>query len=100
MNCRYVVRPFAMIGAWSSRHMIVAFCLTASQLAARSRANPQTFDLPPILTRHRSTAELRVFGIETSRTEWRIEEPTPESKNIAMSHPRISTKGVSAPALA
>ena len=47
------------------------FCLTASQLA-RSRANSQTSNLPPnphILNRHRSTAELRVVGIETSRTE-------------------------------
>ena len=82
-NCRYVARPFAMIGARPSRHG-VAFCLTASQLA-RSRANSQTFNLPPILTRHRSTAELRVVGIETSRTESLTEEPPPESNNLAMS---------------
>ena len=87
MNCRYVARPFAMIGARPSRHG-VAFCLTASQLA-RSRANSQTFNLPPILTRHRSTAELRVVGIETSRTESLTEEPTPDAHNIDMSRLRI-----------
>ena len=87
MNCRYVARPFAIIGARSSRHS-VAFFLTASQLA-RSRANSQTFNLPPILTRHRSTAELRVVGMETGRTDSLIEEPTPESNNIAMSCLRI-----------
>ena len=70
MNCRYAARPFAMIRARSGRYFI-AFFLTASQLA-RSRANSQTSNLPPnphILNRHRSTAELRVVGIETSRTE-------------------------------
>ena len=62
--------------------------LTASQLA-RSRANSQTFNLPPILTPHRSTAELRVVGIETSRTELLTEKPSPESNNLAMSRQRI-----------
>ena len=86
MNCRYVARPFTMIGTRSSRHFF-AFCLTASQLA-RSRATSQTFKLPrnpQILTRHHSTAELRVVGIETSRAEPLVEEPTPEWNDLAMS---------------
>ena len=61
----------------------------ASSLAADSRAaNSQTSNLrrnPHILTRHRSTAELRVVGIETRCTESLIEEPSPESNNLAMS---------------
>ena len=64
--------------------------LRAGELA-RSRANSQTSNLPPnphILTRHRSTAELRVVGIETSRTESLTEEPSPESNNLAMSRLR------------
>ena len=52
----------------------------------------KTFNLPPIITRHRSTAELRVVGIETSRTESLIGEPTPESHNIAMSGLRIQER--------
>ena len=59
----------------------------ASSLAARSRANSRTCNLPPnphILTRHRSTAELRVVGIETSLTESLTEEPSPVSNNLAM----------------
>ena len=52
----------------------------------------QTCNLPPnphILTSHRSTAELRVVGIETSRTESLTEEPTPDAHNIDMSRLRI-----------
>ena len=51
----------------------------------------QTCNLPPnphILTSHRSTAELRVVGIETSRAELLPEEPSPESNDLAMSRPR------------
>ena len=51
----------------------------------------QTCNLPPnphILTSHRSTAELRVVGIETSRAESFAEEPSPESNNLAMSRVR------------
>ena len=62
---------------------------------ARSRANSQTSNLPPnphILPRHRSTAELRVVGIETSRTESLTEEPSPGLNNLAVyvpsTHPR------------
>ena len=68
-----------------------AFFLVASQNSrARSqqRAYSQTFNLPPnphILTRYRSTAELRVVGMETSRTETFTEEPSPESNDLAMS---------------
>ena len=67
--------------------------LRARELARSSqqRANSQTSNLPPyphILTRHRSTAELRVVGIETSRTESRTEEPSPESNDLAMSYLR------------
>ena len=89
-----------MIGARSSRY-IVAFFLAASQSSrARSqqRANSQTTNLPPnphILTRHRNTAELRVVGIETSRTESLTEEPSPESNDLAMSHPRTREKIIS-----
>ena len=64
--------------------------LGAGELA-RSRANSQTSNLPPIphiLTRHRSTAELRVVGIEASRTESLTDEPSPESNNLAMSRLR------------
>ena len=64
----------------------------ASSLATDSRvANSQTSNLPPnphILTRHRSTAELRIVGIETSPTESLTEEPSPESNNLAMSRLR------------
>ena len=91
MNCRYVARPLAMIGARSSGHT-VAFFLAASQSSrARSqqRANSQTSNLPPnphILTRDRNTAELRVIGIETTnRTESLTEGPPPESNDLAMS---------------
>ena len=41
-----------------------------------------------ILTRHRSTAELRVGGNEARRTESLTEEPFPESNNLAMSRLR------------
>ena len=58
---------------------------------AQSRANSQTSNLPPnphILTRNRSTAELQVVGIETSRTESLTVEPSPESNDLAMSRLR------------
>ena len=58
----------------------------------RSRASSQTCNLarnPHILTRHRSTAELGVDGIETRRTESLTEEPSPESNDLAMSRLRI-----------
>ena len=57
----------------------------------QQRANSQTSNLPPnphILTRHRSTAELRVVGIETSGTESHTEEPSAESNDLAMSRLR------------
>ena len=60
----------------------------ASSLAADSRAaNSQASNLPPnphILIRHRSTAELRVVGVETSRIEPLTEDPSPESNNLAI----------------
>ena len=93
MNCRYVAKPFAMIGARSSR-CIVAFFLAVSQdsrARSQQRANSLTSNLSPnphILTRHRSTAELRVVGIETSRTESLTEEPYSESNDLAMSRLR------------
>ena len=65
--------------------------ITTSQLAARSRANSTTFNRP-ILTRHRSTAELQVVGIETIRTESLAAESTPESNNtcshVSPTHPQ------------
>ena len=75
MNDKYVARLLAMIGARWSRYSFF-FCLTPSQLAA----NSQSSNLSPILTRHRSTAELRVVGIEASCTQL-----TPESNDLAMS---------------
>ena len=57
------IRGQAIRDDWSEvRQYIFAFCLTASQLAATS----QTSNLPPILTLHRSSAELPVVGIETT----------------------------------
>ena len=41
-----------------------------------------------MLTRHLSTAELRVVGIETSRTVSPIKEPSPESNDLGMSYQR------------
>ena len=98
MNYRYVARLFAMIGARSSG-CVVAFSphLRARELA-RSRENSQTSNLPPdphILTRHRSTAELRIAGIENSRTESLTEEPSPWSNDLAMSHLRIRETNIS-----
>ena len=64
--------------------------LRARELA-RSRANSQTSNLSPnphILTRHRSTEELRVVGIATSRTESLTVEPSPESNDLVMSRLR------------
>ena len=59
---------------------------------ARSRANSQTSNLPPnphVVTRHRSIAELRLVGIETSRTESLTEEPSPGSNDLSMSRLRV-----------
>ena len=92
MSCRYVARPFAMIGARSSRYSVFFSPHLRARELARSRANSQTSNLPPnrhILARHRSTAELRVVGIETSRTESLTEKPFPESNDLAMSRLRI-----------
>ena len=72
---------------FSTRISELASLLAADSSAAKSR----TSDLPSnphILTRHRSTAELRVVGIETSRTESLKEEPSPESNNMAISRLR------------
>ena len=94
MDCRYVARSFAIIGARSSRHVVAFF------LAARSqqRTISQTSNLSPnphILTRHRSTAELRVVGIETSRTESLADEPSSESNDLAMSSLRTQETNIS-----
>ena len=94
MDCRYVARSFAIIGARSSRHVVAFF------LAARSqqRTISQTSNLSPnphILTRHRSTAELRVVGIETCRTESLADEPSSESNDLAMSSLRTQETNIS-----
>ena len=47
--------------------------------------NSQASNLPQILSRHRSTAELRVVGNQTTRTKSLVEEPFPESNKLAMS---------------
>ena len=99
MSCRYVARSFAMIGARSSRYIVAFFSRRiselASSIAADSRAaNLQTSNLQPnphILTRHRSTAELRMVGIETSRPESLTEEPfsrVEQSSHAPSTHPR------------
>ena len=67
----------------------------SSQLAAIS----QTSNLPPILTPQRSTAELRLVGVETSCSPLLTEERMPESNDLAMSRPRIRQNDLSAPAL-
>ena len=80
-----------MIGAKSSRYSVFFSPHLRARELARSRANSQTSNLPPnahILTRHRSAAELRVVGIETSRTESHTEESSPGSNNLAMSRLR------------
>ena len=46
-------------------------------------------NLSSILTRHRSTTELRVFGTETSYTQSLLEEPTPQSNDLALFRLRI-----------
>ena len=80
--------------------LLVSPHLRARELT-RSRENSQTSNLPPnphILTRHRSTAELRAVGIENSRTESLTEEPSPESNNLAMSRLYEPEKRLSVPA--
>ena len=81
------------VSARSSRYYIVFFTRRITELASLPAAdktrklahlplNPQT------LTRHRSTAELRVVGIETSRTELLTEAPYPEWNKLAVSRLR------------
>ena len=98
MNCRHVARPFAMIGARSSRYICVFFSRRISELAS-SLAVESTFanfqsptqsSHPHPAPQHCRTAELRVVGIETSRTESLTEEPSPESNDLAM--PRLRTR--------
>ena len=65
--------------------------LKSSRARSWQRANSQTSNLPPnphILTRHHSTAKLRVVGIATSRTESLTVEPSPESNDLAVSRLR------------
>ena len=70
----------------------MCFCILSHRISARSKfAN---FEPPPILTRHRNTAELRVVGIETSCTQSVI-EPPPESNDLAMSRLRIRERVIS-----
>ena len=84
-----------MIGARSSRYIVFLLLAASQRSRARSylaaESNFENFQLPPnrhILTRHHSTAKLRVVGIETSRSESLTEEPTPESNDLAMSRLR------------
>ena len=67
--------------------------LLSPHISARSQQSKfANYRSPPIhpyiLTRHRSTAELPVVGIETSRTESLTEEPSHESHDLAMSRLR------------
>ena len=74
--------------------------LLSPHISARSQQSKfANYRSPPIhpyiLTRHRSTAELPVVGIETSRTESLTEEPTPEFNDLAMSRLRIRETNIS-----
>ena len=84
-----------MIGARSSRYIVFLLLAASQRSRARSylaaESNFENFQLPPnrhILTRHHSTAKLRVVGIETSRTVSPIKEPSPESNDLGMSYQR------------
>ena len=93
MNCRYVDRPFAVISARSTRHTVAFFCSPHARARELTRSRAQISNLPPnahILTRHRSTAEVRVVGIETSCIESLTEEPSAEWNDLAMS--RLHTR--------
>ena len=65
----------------------------ASSLAAESKfanfQSPTQSSHPHPAPQHCRTAELRVVGIETSRTESLTEKPFPESNDLAMSRLRI-----------
>ena len=93
MNRRYVARPFAMISARSTRYTVAFFCSPHARARELTRSRAQISNLPPnphILTRHRSTAEVRVVGIETSCIESLTEEPSAEWNDLAMS--RLHTR--------
>ena len=85
MNCRYVARPFAMIGARSSGYIVVFFL-------AASRSREQIRKLPishPILTSAPGTAALQNCESSSKRAvPDRLEEPSPESNDLAMSRLR------------
>ena len=83
------IRCQAFRGDWCEVEPIY-FCFFSRRIS-QQRANSKTSNLPPnphMRTRHRSTAELRVVVIETSRTESLTEEPSPESNDLAMSRLR------------
>ena len=85
------IRCQAFRGDWCEVEPIY-FCFFSRRIS-QQRANSKTSNLPPnphMRTRHRSTAELRVVVIETSRTESLTEEPSPESNDLAM--PRLRTR--------
>ena len=63
----------------------IEFLCLSSLAAEQKNRNFRSHPNPHILTHHRSNAELRVVGIETSRTESLTEKPSPESNNLAMS---------------
>ena len=81
INCSYVARPFATIGARSSRYIVAVFARGNSELSTSLAAETKFVNIQyPTQSahpRHRSTAELRVVVIETSRTESLREEPSP-----------------------
>ena len=90
MNCRYVARPFARIGARSSRY-VDAFILAVSGDLARSRQRNSKFanfqsptqSSPQPSSQHCRTAT-SASRLETSRAESFTEEPCPKSNNLAM----------------
>ena len=91
------IRGQAIRDDWCVVEPIHYCCFLSHRISARCSQQSKfaNFQSPSILTRYRSTAELRVVGIETSRTESLIEEPTPESNNIAMSRLRIHERHIS-----
>ena len=83
-NCRYIVlRGNAIRDDWCEVEPIYCCFFSHRMSSTRSRGNnPQT-------PKHRSTAVLRVVGIDTSRTKSLIEEATPGWNDLAMSRLRV-----------
>ena len=89
MNCRYVARPFAVIGARSSRY-IFAFFLAASRSREQIRKLPISH---PILTSSPGTAALQNCESSASRLADRVAyrgafSRVERSSHVLRTHPR------------